>query len=164
MRHVADSAQLVAVAPKPRRWLDLGSGAGFPGIVTAILLAHVPTAHVHLVESNARKCAFLREAGRLLSLPVTVHHGRIDDILSDWTLPVDAISSRALASTGQLLLWTEPLLRAGVTAYLHKGLDFHAEWAAVSHRERFDLVEHPSRIGSGVIVELRAAQRGQLET
>lgn len=164
-RHVADSAQLLAVAPGAKRWLDLGSGAGFPGIVVAVLLAETPGAHVDLVESNARKCAFLREAGRVLQLPVTVHSGRIEAVLDGWSRPVDAISSRALAGMSQLVAWIEPLLQRGVPAYLHKGLDFEAEWAAVSHRERFVLVQHASRIGSGLIVELRAAQRsGQLET
>ena len=64
-RHIADSAQLLALAPQARRWVDLGSGAGFPGLVIAIQLADVAGAAVHLIESDQRKCAFLREAVRV---------------------------------------------------------------------------------------------------
>ena len=63
-RHIADSAQLLALAPEARRWVDMGSGAGFPGLVIAIQLAGVPGAVVHCIESDQRKCAFLREAAR----------------------------------------------------------------------------------------------------
>jgi 16S rRNA (guanine527-N7)-methyltransferase len=163
-RHIADSTQLLTVAPEARRWLDLGSGAGFPGIVVAIVLAETPGATVHLVESNGRKCAFLREVARELELPVTVHRGRIEVILDGWSEPIDAISARGLAPMAQLVKWLEPLLEAGIPAFLHKGLDFRAEWEAIPHRERYDLVEHPSRFGSGVVVELRAADGGHLET
>ena len=99
-RHVADSAQLVAVFPKIRHWLDLGSGGGFPGLVTAILLGDGSRddGTVHLVESNARKCAFLRTAVRDIGAPAVVHHGRIEDILARFEAPVEAISARALAS------------------------------------------------------------------
>ena len=71
-RHIADSAQLLALAPDARRWVDMGSGAGFPGLVIAIQLAGVPGAVVHCIESDRRKCAFLREA-------VRAHRGRGDN-------------------------------------------------------------------------------------
>src|SRR6185437_3029113 len=64
-RHVADSLQLLSLAPSARRWLDLGSGGGFPGIVVACALAEAPGATVHLVERNTKKAAFLREALRV---------------------------------------------------------------------------------------------------
>ena len=64
-RHVADSLQLLDLAPSARLWVDLGSGGGFPGLVIACALAETPGAEVHLVESNSRKAAFLREAARL---------------------------------------------------------------------------------------------------
>ena len=163
-RHVADSAQLVAIAPTAKRWIDIGSGSGFPGLVVAALLAEQSGASVELIESNARKCAFLREAARVVGLPVTVHRGRIEDVLPALD-PPDAVSARALGSMVQLVAWLEPLLQRGVPAYLHKGLDFEREWLAIADPERFDLVLHPSRIGPGVIVELRAAAPGiRLET
>ncbi len=79
-RHIADSLQLLAIEPQARRWVDLGSGAGFPGLVLAIALAERAGAHVHLVESNARKCAFLRDVARLAGAPATIHEARIEAV------------------------------------------------------------------------------------
>jgi 16S rRNA (guanine527-N7)-methyltransferase len=156
-RHVADSAQLLRLAPQNRRWLDLGSGAGFPGLVLAILLADTPGAHVDLVEANGRKAAFLRAVARETGAPAIVHAERIEDLASRWQPPIDAISARALASLASLCDLAAPLLSRGIPAWLHKGADFSAERAEASHAWTLDLVEHPSRIGSGVIVELRGA-------
>ena len=88
-RHVADSLQLLDLAPESARtWLDLGSGAGFPGLVIAIaVLERVPGAVVHLVESNGRKCAFLRHAARLADAPAAVHEGRIEEEVARLLLP-----------------------------------------------------------------------------
>ncbi len=72
-RHIADSAQLPALAPEAKRWVDMGSGAGFPGLVIAIQLADVPGAVVHCIESDQRKCAFLREAARATGAAATIH-------------------------------------------------------------------------------------------
>lgn len=157
VRHVADSAQLVALAPTAKRWLDLGSGAGFPGIVVAILLAGADEAVVHLVDSRGRKCSFLREAARLTGAPVEVHQARIEEILPNWTTPIDAVSARGLASLSQLGTWIRQISVGNVPAYFHKGLNFDEELAAMPDRTDFDLVRHQSRIGSGVIVELRQA-------
>lgn len=112
-RHFADSAQLVALAPEARRWVDLGSGAGFPGLVVAILLADTPGVRVDLVESNNRKCAFLREVARETGAPARVHAGRIEDVLPTLEGPVDVVTARALASVDQLLDLGRPLLEAG---------------------------------------------------
>lgn len=155
-RHVADSAQLRIIAPQAIRWLDIGSGAGFPGVVMAILLAETAGARIDLIEASARKAAFLREAIRITAAPAAVHRGRIEDLLPGWEENIDAVSARALAPMARLVVWLGPLLCRGVPAYLHKGLDFAAEWASVPHPERFDLVQHQSRISSGVVVALRA--------
>src|SRR5437588_5815587 len=72
-RHIADSLQLLALAPAAKVWLDLGSGGGFPGVVLACALAETPGTIVHLVERNAKKAAFLREALRVTSTPGMVH-------------------------------------------------------------------------------------------
>ena len=112
-RHIADSAQLLAFAPEARRWVDLGSGAGFPGLVIAIMLADTAGAHVELVESNNRKCAFLREVARDTGAPVTIHAGRIEAVVPALAGPVDVVTSRALAGVGTLVAMAEPLLRAG---------------------------------------------------
>src|SRR5271155_5015438 len=91
-RHVADSAQLLPLAPKALVWVDMGSGAGFPGLVIAIQLAEVEGAHVHLIESDQRKSAFLREAARATGAPVTVHSSRIQEAGSEITSSVDAVT------------------------------------------------------------------------
>src|SRR5262245_20381796 len=73
-RHIADSLQLLDLAPNARIWVDLGSGAGFPGLVIACALADTPGAEIHLVESIGKKAAFLREAAQATRVPAVVHH------------------------------------------------------------------------------------------
>ncbi len=158
-RHVGDSAQLVALAPAALRWLDLGSGAGFPGVVTAILLAQQPGARVVLVESNTRKAAFLREAIRVTAAPAEVRAERIEVMTASWHGPLDAISGRAVAPLHQLAGWIEPLVARGAIAYLHKGADFESEVREASLRWTLDLIQHQSRFGPGVIVEVRGVAR-----
>ena len=104
-RHMWDSAQLAGLAPQEaRNWLDLGSGAGFPGIVVAAMLRERAGFQMHLVESDQRKSVFLREAARIMELPVTVHAVRIEAYEPE--IPLDVISARALASLSQILEWT----------------------------------------------------------
>jgi 16S rRNA (guanine527-N7)-methyltransferase len=147
-RHMADSAQVVAVMPDAFRWLDLGSGAGFPGLVTAILNADRPDARVTLVESNGRKAAFLMTVARELALPVTVISNRIESVAGRFQElgPVDAISARALAPLSKLLGYAEPWLIAGVPGVFHKGQDFASEIPEAAQSWAFDLLEHQSRI------------------
>jgi len=126
-RHIADSVQLSSLAPPDAtRWVDLGSGAGFPGLVVAAVLAPRPGFAMHLVEANARKCAFLRETARKLDLPVQVHAGRIADVLSSLPEP-DVVSARALAPLPQLLALADPLLKTGALGIFPKGRDLDAE-------------------------------------
>ena len=148
-RHVADSAQLVALFPEARRWFDLGSGAGFPGLVVAILGANHSDTAVHLVESNRKKCAFLRAAIRATAAPAIVHEGRIENVVASWSEPVDRISARALAPLGELLALAAPLMERGVPAAFHKGQDFVREIGEATQSWGFDLVEHESRVGDG---------------
>lgn len=155
-RHIADSAQLITLAPDTLRWIDFGSGAGLPGLILAVLLAERAGGSVELVEANATRAAFLREAGRRLAVPVFVHQERLERIVERWNSPVDALSARALAPMSKLVDWLSPLIARGVPGYFHKGLDFDNEWAEVHDRDRFVLLQHNSRIGSGTIVELRA--------
>jgi 16S rRNA (guanine527-N7)-methyltransferase len=159
-RHVADSAQLVALFPDIRHWLDLGSGGGFPGLVTAILLSgsHRESGKVHLVESNARKCAFLRTAARETAAPAVIHHGRIEDVLAVWSAPVEAISARALASLPDLFRLAGRLISAECPAFFFKGVDYRNEIDEASQSWDSDLVIHQSRISEGsVILEVRRA-------
>ena len=131
-RHVADSAQLPALAPHGLRWVDLGSGAGFPGLVIAILLRDRDGAEVQCVESNSRKCAFLREVARTLSLPVVVHDGRIEDVLPTLAGRVDVVTARALAPLVDLLTMSSGLLTTGALGLFPKGQDVGDELTQAS--------------------------------
>lgn len=122
-RHIADSAQLVGLAPQARRWVDLGSGAGFPGLVIALVLHGQPGLRVDLIESNARKCAFLREVVRATGAAARVHAGRIEAVLPKLDGPIEVVTSRALAPLPDLIRISEPLLRAGALGLFLKGGD-----------------------------------------
>ncbi len=146
-RHVADSAQLVALAPNATSWLDLGSGAGFPGMVIAIIRANQPEFCMHLVESNARKCAFLAEAARETGVAVQIVNRRIESVSPSSIVPqTDIVSSRALAPLPELLSLAAPHLTQGARGLFPKGRDADAEIRAARTRYAFDCTIHPSRI------------------
>ncbi|MEJ2433969.1 MAG: 16S rRNA (guanine(527)-N(7))-methyltransferase RsmG, partial [Pseudolabrys sp.] len=125
-RHVADSLQLVALAPQARVWVDFGSGGGFPGIPIACALADVPGAMVHLVESNGKKAAFLREAVRITQAPAKVHQARVENFGDSWPGPADAVTARALAPMKTLCDQAFPLLSRGAVGLFPKGQDVDA--------------------------------------
>lgn len=154
-RHFLDSYQLHLLFPQARIWLDLGSGAGFPGLVTALALKRAG-GHVTLVESNHRKAAFLREAARQLNAPATVRAERVDLVVKQWEGPLDMISARAFAPFKEICAYIHPLVAAGTGAALLKGRDFSTELKEASLSWAFDLVEHPSMVAAdSVIVEVR---------
>lgn len=146
-RHIADSLQLLAHAPEARTWLDLGSGAGLPGLVLAIAGAEHGL-HVHMVESNSRKCAFIRQAIRLTGAPATIHEARLEAIVPDFVDKADIVSARALASLKDLLTWTEPLLKTGTTGLFPKGREALAELTEAEKSWRFNAEILPSRTDS----------------
>jgi 16S rRNA (guanine527-N7)-methyltransferase len=127
VRHFADSLQVSQAVPEARHWLDLGSGAGFPGLVTAIALAGDPGARVHLIEADQRKCAFLQTVARETAAPALIHCGRLETILPSLDEPIDAISARALAPLDALLRFSEPFLEKGATGVFSKGKHVEAE-------------------------------------
>ena len=120
-RHIADSAQLLSFAPEARNWVDMGSGAGFPGLVLAIQLAGIAGARVHLIESDRRKCAFLREAARILGAPAIIHNVRIEDARSNIAEPVDAVTARALAPLSRLITFAKIWLDQGAVGVFPQG-------------------------------------------
>jgi 16S rRNA (guanine527-N7)-methyltransferase len=126
-RHVADSLQLIALAPERRIWADLGSGAGFPGLVIACALADTPGAQVHLVESSTKKASFLREAAQASGAPAVVHAVRIEDFVRNAPAGIDAVTARAVAPLAKLLTAAYPLLKRGVLGLFPKGQDVDAE-------------------------------------
>lgn len=127
-RHIADSLQLINhVAADSTRWADLGSGGGFPGLVVAAALSERPGADVHLVESDTRKSAFLREVARVAELPVTVHAHRIEQVAQMLAPGTEVVSARALAPLPKLLELAEPFLTAGALGVFPKGRDAERE-------------------------------------
>jgi 16S rRNA (guanine527-N7)-methyltransferase len=134
MRHIADSLQLLELAPDTRTWVDLGSGGGFPGLVIACALAGTPGAHVHLIESHGKKAAFLREAQRLTAAPASVEAMRIEEFVTTFEGPVDVITARAVSPLKSLFQQTFPLLgKSGAIALFPKGQ--HAELELREARE-----------------------------
>jgi 16S rRNA (guanine527-N7)-methyltransferase len=126
-RHIADSLQLLALAPTAKIWADFGSGAGFPGLILACALAETPGARVHLVESNAKKAAFLREAARVTGAPAEIHPVRVVDFVDNLDDSVEVVTARALAPLVELLANAYPLLKTGAVALFPKGQDVDAE-------------------------------------
>jgi 16S rRNA (guanine527-N7)-methyltransferase len=126
-RHFADSGQALAAAPHVRLWADLGSGAGFPGLVTALLLKGVSGGVVHLIESDQRKAAFLRAVSRETGASAEIHAGRIADILPELSPSPEAISARALAPLAALVDMARIPLEKGAIGVFLKGADWANE-------------------------------------
>ncbi len=136
-RHFADSAQLLESFPEISRWADLGSGAGFPGMVLALLLKGRQGAVVHLIESDQRKAAFLRAVSRETQAPAIIHVGRIEAELPPLVGEVEGICARALAPLPQLVAWSrEHLLKNAVGVFL-KGEDWRSELTAPPAESNF---------------------------
>jgi len=153
-RHILDSAQLARIAPAATRWVDLGSGGGFPGLVLAFLLAERPGASVDLVESNRKKASFLQSVIGQFDLPARVVAKRIDHSYGLVFTP-EIVTARALAALPNLLDLSAPWLAKGARALFHKGRDYRAEVEESTHRWAFDLVEHSSMTDPyGVILEI----------
>lgn len=150
-RHVLDSAQLAAHLPQPSpSIIDLGSGAGFPGLVLAI----ISDAPVTLVESDQRKATFLREAARLTDTPVTVANRRAETLPG--LLRADVVTARAVAPLPRLLRLAQPLLLPHGRCLLLKGRQLPEELTAAEKAWRMQTILHPSRSDpDGMIVELR---------
>nr|WP_315716955.1 MULTISPECIES: 16S rRNA (guanine(527)-N(7))-methyltransferase RsmG [unclassified Bradyrhizobium] len=159
-RHIADSLQLLDLAPDARIWIDLGSGGGFPGVVLACALAERDGAQVHLVERNAKKAAFLREAIRVTGAPGIVHLSEIGDIVEKWSGRVDCVTARALAPLHQLIGFAEPLVKKGARALFLKGQDVEAELTESTKYWKIESKLHSSRTGGqGWIVAIDCIER-----
>ena len=134
-RHAADSAQLLRYAPPSAKvWLDMGSGAGFPALVMAIMLAEQnPEACVHMVESDRKKVNFLRTVTRECGLNSQIHHMRIEQLTAKRPpalADIDVITARALAALPQLVDFMAPFFNSSTIALLHKGRDWQEELTA----------------------------------
>ena len=158
-RHIADSLQCLALAPQARQWADFGSGGGLPGMVLSILLADESGSKVYMLESNQKKCAFLRGVGRETNGVAKVHCGRIESETKQ--LPeIEVITARALTGLDKLFEYALPLIDAGAYGLFHKGREYRRELADCSGLWNFDLVEHPSKIEpDSVLLEIRNLEK-----
>jgi 16S rRNA (guanine527-N7)-methyltransferase len=156
-RHFADSAQIRGLAPEARLWLDLGSGAGFPGLVVAILQTGQPGFRMHLVESNQKKCAFLAEVVRETGAAVDIHAVRIEDLGdSADTLRPDVVSARALAPLPRLFELAQPFFDQRTIGLFLKGREAGLEIEAADLTWDFAASLHPSLTSADShIVEVR---------
>lgn len=157
-RHFLDSAQLFPlIKPGARRLVDLGSGAGFPGLVLAVMGAP----DVHLIESDQRKCAFLREVARVTGTPVTVLNRRIEQVAP---LSADVVTARALAPLDRLLGWAFPHLAGGGECLFLKGRGAEDELTASAKEWNITTSRIPSLTDpGGLVLHLREVSRGRAQ-
>lgn len=164
-RHFADSAQLVALAPpEARSWVDLGSGAGFPGLVVATLLAEKGRCRVTLCESDTRKAAFLSDVKRKLGLAVDIMPTRIEiDSTHASVGQVDVVSARALAPLQRLVPLAAPFFHEQTVGLFLKGREAEKEIADVAVAWAFEFELKPSmtdREGRIAVIRSPIAKRG----
>ena len=158
-RHIADSLQLLALAPGTGVWADLGSGAGLPGLPIACALAETRGARVHLVESSTKKAAFLREAVEATGAPAVVHAMRIADFAKAPPGDVEVVTARAVAPLSKLLAEAYPLLKSGAVGLFPKGQGVDAELTEAAKYWRVQATLVPSRTDSNArVVVVRGAE------
>ena len=157
-RHIADSLQLLPLAPEARTWADLGSGGGFPGVVLACALSG-DRAAVHLVESNGKKAAFLREAVRVTGAPAAVHAISAENFGKSCAEPVEVVTARALAPLKTLCDQAFPLISRGAVGLFPKGQDVDAELTEAAKYWRVEASKVPSKTSpEGSIVVIRGLE------
>ena len=155
-RHIADSLQLLPLAPQARVWVDFGSGGGFPGMPIACALAGQPGCKVHLIESNGKKAAFLREAVRATGAPAVVHQERAEKFGESCAETVHVVTARALAPLKTLCDQAFPLIARGALGLFPKGQDVEAELTEAAKYWRLEASIVPSVTSpAGAIVVVR---------
>lgn len=152
-RHALDSAQLLDIAgPAATRWVDVGTGAGFPGLILAALLANRRGAEVTLIESSTKRCAFLREAVRLLQAPARVVEAKVEDVEP---VPADVLTARAFAPLDRFLPQAARYAALGARILLPKGTDVASEVAQARKSWHFEVKSTVSRTDPrGWIIEI----------
>jgi len=154
-RHFLDSAQVAPLIPTTAKTLvDLGSGAGFPGLVLATMR---PELRITLIEATGKKCRFLQAVAGELGLQAQIRHRRIEDSPPE---PFDVITARACAPLPELLAYAQSFWGKGTRAYLYKGQNLAAELTEAHKSWRIETEQHSSRSDpSGIILEIRELQR-----
>lgn len=154
IRHAADSAQLInAAGPNARNWIDFGSGAGFPGLIIATLLAQNGEDYsVRLVDTNIKRCAFLAESARILGVSVEVLNKKANEIVP---IELDIVTARAFTSLSDLLDLSLPYYHLGARLLFLKGETVHEEVLEASTKYRFGFKTTQSIAHkSGQIIEI----------
>ena len=155
-RHVWDSAQLLNHAPEARTWADLGAGAGFPGVVLAILMKGRECAHVWLIDSLGKRCRFLQEVVDALDLPATVIIGRAEE----QQVACDVVTARAVAPMDKLLGYAQPYFQRGAQGLFLKGEKAESELIEARKSWHFEAELAPSQSDArGRIVTIRSLRR-----
>ena len=157
-RHAWDSAQLLDLEPQALTWADLGAGAGFPGVVLAIMLKGREGAHVWLIDSLGKRCRFLQQVVGALDLPATVINGRAED----QSVTVDIVTARAVAPMDRLLAYAQPYFKRGAKGLFLKGEKAEAELqeaAKVWHLESQLTVSRSDPRGR--LVQIRSVRRAR---
>ena len=149
VRHFDDSLQLTSIAGAWSQWVDLGSGGGFPGLVIA-LSSEGQGRTVHLVESDKRKAAFLREVSRETQTKVEIHAARIETVLPELVsqFHVDVVSARALAPLRNLIDYARPALERGAIGLFLKGKALPSELTEVTPESSLNVTLVDSRTDS----------------
>jgi 16S rRNA (guanine527-N7)-methyltransferase len=156
-RHIADSLQLVALAPEARVWVDFGAGGGFPGIPIACALVDKSGTNVHLIESNGKKASFLREAVRVTGVTAQVHQQRAEKFGESFQETVHVVTARALAPLKTLCGQAFPLIARGAVGIFPKGQDVEAELTEAAKYWSIEVEKVPSKTSpEGCIVVIRA--------
>ena len=158
-RHIADSLQLLPLAPQARTWLDLGSGGGFPGLVIACALADDAATCVHLIESSGKKAAFLREAVRATGAAAIVHPIRAEKFGESCAEPIEAVTARAFAPLKTLCDQAFPFISRGAIGLFPKGQDIDAELTEAAKYWRIEASKVPSKTSpDGSVVLIRSLE------
>ena len=159
-RHVADSLQLLDLAPNAKVWADFGAGAGFPGIPISCALTGTEGAAVHLVESVGKKANFLREAVQATGIPASVHQMRAENFALEYGDSVDVVTARALSPLQVLLDLAFPLIERGAVGIFPKGQDVDAELTEATKYWNIEATKAPSKTSpSGSIVIVTGLSR-----
>lgn len=156
LRHFADSAQLLRIAPNRGNWLDLGSGAGFPGLIIAILKSDDNFSRIRLIESDHRKCAFLREVSRETGADAEIICSRIEASIENFP-DTDVVTARAVAPLSVLINYSHSLLERGAAGFFLKGQGVEQEISQIKCPEKYNIVLKQSmtdRAGKIVVVSV----------
>jgi len=157
-RHAWDSAQLLDLEPRALTWADLGAGAGFPGVVLAIMLKGRDGAHVWLIDSLGKRCRFLQQVVDALDLPATVINGRAED----QSVAVEVVTARAVAPMDRLLAYAQPYFKRGAKGLFLKGEKAEAELQEAAKVWHLDSQLTVSRSDPrGRLVQIRSVRRAR---